>query len=240
MMNILILSAFPEEQAHYFNTYPIKPYQRISNIAVSCYQSQNYILYFATTGMGTINASCVIATLTAHLNIDSIFFSGTSGGIDPELSINDTVIGTKIFDADLLTLHKNISNTNFKSALTNPNTQQLTPEIYTAPRSLLKIAVKIALGTNNVHQGIIATSNYFPAPKSLYQTIGQRQARIIDMESVAVYQFSWLTGIPSLVVRGISNCLNDEGDDKTQDGCDISGSSKNAASLIIKIIATIS
>jgi len=82
-MNILILSAFKEEQAYYQRTYPITESKLVRFVEVDICHHHGNTLYFASTGMGTINAALVLATLANALTLDFIFFSGTSGGITP-------------------------------------------------------------------------------------------------------------------------------------------------------------
>tara|TARA_A100001015_G_scaffold37020_1_gene40774 strand:- start:656 stop:1159 length:504 start_codon:yes stop_codon:yes gene_type:complete len=147
--------------------------------------------------------------------------------------IGDVIIAAQAFDADIFNIHNTIANTDFSSALIHPNTDTLTPRFYSADTTLLTLAQSVSHTHNNVSSGIIATSNHFPAPKALFELIKNNHADIIDMESAAIYQYSWLTGIPSLVVRGISNRLNANGDDEDTSCCDIDNSAANAANIII-------
>ncbi len=82
-MNILILSAFPEEQDYYMHTLQTQAPIKIGFIEVISCRTENATIYLATTGMGTINASLVLSTLAAHLNPDAVFFSGTAGKVHP-------------------------------------------------------------------------------------------------------------------------------------------------------------
>src|SRR3990167_3981740 len=195
-MNILILSAFPEEQDYYKKTLHPQAALKIGFIEVISCQTDSATIYLATTGMGTINAALVLATLAAHLKPDAVFFSGTAGAIDPQLNVGDVVVGQDALDADILSIHGAVVGTPFEGALINPNKQEKTPQIYSANEWLLKFATLPLASRYCLFHGRIATSNYFPAPKELFEQIKANHSMVIDMESAAIYQFGWLTQLP--------------------------------------------
>lgn len=237
-MNILILSAFPEEQDYYKRKYQFHTSLKINFIEVLSCQIENAFVYLATTGMGTINAALVLGILAAHLKPDAVFFSGTSGAIDPRLNIGDVVVGRDAFDADIFSIHDAVINTPFESALINPNKKEKTPQIYSANEWLFKTAILENKPEYNLLYGRIATSNHFPSPKELFVQIKENKSMIIDMESATIYQFGWLSQIPALVVRSVSNKLDAQGRDEEVNNSVIS-SSDNAAALVWHCIKTI-
>lgn len=236
-MNILVLSAFPAEQDYYKKNLHPQVLSKIGLIEVITCQTASATIYLATTGMGTINAAIVLATLAVELKPDAVFFSGTAGAIDPELNIGDVVVGQDAFDADILSIHDTIIGTPFEKALIHPNKKEKTPQIYSGNAWLLKSAILSLAPPYRLFHGRIATSNHFPAPKALFNQI-KKNALVIDMESAAIYQFGWLTQLPVLVVRAVSNKLDDLGVDKEVDSADIS-SSDHAAKLVLHCIETI-
>ena len=234
-MNILLLSAFPEEQTYYKNNLTITSTSKIGFIDVMHSNIQTANVYLATTGMGTTNAALVLATLAHELKPDIIFFSGTSGGIDPTLRVGDVVIATDSFDADILSIHDAVIGTPFEGALINPNVKQKTPAFYAMHPELRDLTKSLQPYHHNVVHGRIATSNHFPSPKELFAQIKAHNALVIDMESSALYQFGWLTQLPVLVVRGVSNVLDHEGHDEDVAHSDIS-SSDHAARVVLDCI----
>lgn len=238
-MKILILSAFPTEQNYYKNKLEILSSFTIGFVETTECKTASATIYLATTGMGTINASLVLATLVAHLNPDAIFFSGTAGAIDPELKIGDVIVGEDAFDADILSVHDAVLGTPFESALINPNTQKETPRIYSSNAFLRQKAISSTSPAHKFFFGRIATSNHFPAPKPLFEQIKSHHAMIIDMESAAIYQFGWLSQLPVLVIRGVSNQLNHQGEDDDIAASDVNSSSEHAAELVLDCIEAI-
>lgn len=237
-MNILILSAFPEEQDHYKQNLHPQTSLKIGFIEVITCQIANATIYLATTGMGTINAALVLATLATHLRPNAVFFSGTAGAIDPKLNIGDIVVGQDAFDADILSIHDAVIGTPFEKALINPNKKEKTPQIYSGNEWLLKSATLPLTSPYNLFHGRIATSNHFPAPKELFEQIKANNSMVIDMESAAIYQFGWLTQLPVLVVRAVSNQLDAQGADDKVDSSDIR-SSDHAAKLVLHCVEAI-
>ncbi len=232
-MNILILSAFPQEQNYYSKHFEFETEIKIGFIKVTRCQLGKRTLHFATTGMGTINAAVVVTTLAAQLKPSVIFFSGTAGGIDPHLKIGDVVMATQTFDADMFTLHDKVIGTPFEPALINPNNLLTTPRFFKSNMQL-----EINNNHNNsfsIFRGTIATSNHFPTPQFLFEQLKQHNALAIDMESAAIYQYAWLSNIPCLAIRGISNIIDNNGNDENIAQSDISAAD-HAAALLISIL----
>ncbi len=237
-MNILILSAFPEEQDYYKKTLLSQTSFNIKFIEVISCHTASATIYLATTGMGTTNAALVLATLATHLTLDAVFFSGTAGAIDPKLNIGDVVVGQDAFDADILSIHDAVIGTPFESALINPNKKEKTPRVYSGNEWLLTSATLPLASRYSLFHGRIATSNHFPAPKELFDQIKEKNSMVIDMESAAIYQAGWLTQLPVLAVRAVSNKLDDQGGDDEVDRSDIK-SSDHAAKQVLHCIETI-
>ncbi|MCH9745059.1 MAG: 5'-methylthioadenosine/S-adenosylhomocysteine nucleosidase [Gammaproteobacteria bacterium] len=235
-MKILILSAFPEEQNYYKNNLEVTQAEtQIGFVKLTTCRLDSTTIYLATTGMGTPNAALTLASLTSTLELDAIFFSGTSGAVQKNLKIGDVVIATEIFDADILSIHDNVIGTPFESALINPNILEKTPRFYPAHPALLACTKEINSSKYNILHGRIASSNHFPSPKNLFEEIKNNNAMVIDMESSAIYQFAWLSKIPTLVVRGVSNTLDEKGDDSDVANSDLN-CSDHAAEVVLNCI----
>lgn len=236
METVLILSAFPDEQRHYLEHFDILETTTIAFVKTHICNANNKKVYLATTGMGTINAALVLATLSAQVPFDRIYFSGTCGGINTHLNKGDVVIATETFDADILSIHEAVRNTPFEAALINPHNQQKTLRSFPANPTLLQASKNLTCHFNVFH-GPIATSNHFPSPIELFNKIKSHNALAIDMESAAVYQFAWLSHIPCLVVRGVSNTLDEDGGDDDVKESDVSASD-HAAMVVLQCITT--
>jgi adenosylhomocysteine nucleosidase len=234
-MSILVLSAFPKEQSYYKETaLKFVREQAVCGISVRVYAYMTHEIYLACTGMGTTNAALVISALAAVHAFEAIFFSGTAGAIDSKLSIGDVVVANETFDADIFSIHDAVAGTPFESALVNPNTQTATPRFFPSTYPSDKYP-EFSTMPFNVYQGRVVTSNHFPSPVALFEFIKSQQPLSIDMESNALYQHAWITKVPCLVVRAISNALDDEGGDKAVADSDVSASD-HAAQVVMACI----
>lgn len=237
MKNILILSALPEEQKYYLANLDVRETKKIGFIDVKIAKYQHHMVYLATTGMGTTNVSFVLAILATSIDFYMAFFSGTAGGIDKNIKIGDVVVATETFDADIMSIHDSVVGTPFESALINPNTKIKTPRFFSSNAEVIS-KVKLDGWDFSVFKGRIATSNHFPSPKDLFKMIVDNCALIIDMESNPMYQYSSLSGLSCLVIRGVSNILDKTGSDDSIADSDVS-SSDHAAMVVLDCISNI-
>lgn len=203
-MKILILSAFEPE---------IAPLQRsfattgasIGNIKYSFCEYREHKLNFALTSIGTVFAASVMSVLCQALQPDLVIFIGTAGGIDKCLKIGDIVIVDRAIDIDLHGVHDAIIDTPFAESIINPHHNESMPREYMTSQSLVN-------KQENFH-GLAVTSNYFPAPSFVFEKIKSFNPMMIDMESSAIAQVGWLLNVNTIIVRCISNILNDNGKD---------------------------
>ena len=192
------------------------------------------------SGIGTTCVASVMTALIKDFNPKAIFFSGMAGAIDPNLNLGDIVIGSQAFEAEIQNLVPALKNTTFEETLNHPFKNEIQPSIFSADPRLLQLANILANKTTThekITTGILVSSNNFPAPKELFDDIKKKKALAIDMESSAIYQVSWLLGTPSLVIRSISNKLDETGEDKDVANSATTFSSESAAKFLIKIIS---
>jgi nucleoside phosphorylase len=89
----------------------------------------------------------------------------------------------------------------------------------------------------SVHFGLLATINHFPLSANLYHSIKKRNTVAVAMEGSAIYQTSWLLGVPSLVVRGVSNIYSKDGVESNISTSEIALASGNAAKFVMNLMA---
>lgn len=236
-----ILSAMPEELEYFqsiFSKNKCDIYE-VNGFEFKVYDYKNKRILMSHTGLGTTFAASVITLIHHHFNPNYIFFSGTAGGINPDLKLCDVVIVEKAFEAEIQGAFKLLKNTPFEGCLTHPLKQQGFPSIYGADEDLLKIASDIASTNSGIYKGTVVSSNTFPAPQELFDRIKTENPYSIDMETSAIYQTAWLLNIRVLAVRGISNILNNNGTDDKIHESDVQGSSEAAAKVVLKIVDTL-
>lgn len=241
-MKLLFLSAFPNELQSLKDLLN-NANRRIGTIDQLSYEYQSYQaheIYFSYTGIGTAATGLVLATLNQHLHPDLTIFIGTAGGISKQLHIGDIVIANEAIDIDIYNMHNEIKNTPFASALLNPHTQKEIPIAYQAGAILETVSKIKNFGNLNIFIDRIGTSNHFPTPTFMFDTIKQLHIAAIDMESSVFYQASWLLGMKTLVIRAISNLIDDKGEDPNLHESKISLCADNLAAISLALINELS
>lgn len=210
----IIFSAISDEQSYLHKNYSI------STVAINARQysfaqigSKNVALVI--TGVGTTNAAAIMADTLNHITPKAIYFAGSAGSINQQLTLGDVVIGEQAFEVELLGLAAIIEDSPFADCLIHPLTKTLQPLIFQANQSLLDTALTLQKQNQSlrIFSGKLATTNFFPAPKELFHQLQHNNSLAIDMESSALYQIGWLFNIPCLAIRAISNTVDVSGTD---------------------------
>lgn len=233
----VILSAFDGEQKHYEKNLKSLQILEVNGVRYRTGQYLGKNIVLGCTGMGT--SSCAAAATHALISFKPkyVYFSGTSGAIDPTLKIGDVVIGRNALDADILEIHTAVIGTPFESALIHPIVNKQVPRVFEADTDLLHYATEVAHGLKFKSQvGLLATSNYFPSPPNVFKKVKKENALTMDMESSAFYQIAWIFGAKALAVRGVSNELDAEGNDENVASSKVDLSASHAAQVVLSTI----
>ena len=108
---------------------------------------------------------------------------------------------------------------------------------YDADSDLLATAESLYSSCEHaIKSGVIATSDYFPAPVGFEGLTKTRNPDGIDMETFAFYRVCNAYSLPCLCIRGLSNPVNSHEQEEIQTG-DIRDSSENAADFCFMLIA---
>lgn len=210
-MKILILTAFDGEAKGLVSSLITK--RRVTIAERNCIYStlNGHDVYVSYSGIGTSSAASTTTALCEGIGPDCIIMCGSAGGLLPGQNTGDLVIGEKVIDIDLYQLEKLLTGTPYESCLTDPHSKKPVTAVFETPPSLLEAAIGTFLP--NVSTGTIVTSNIFPAPKALFDTICELKCSAIEMESTGVLKAAHHYNIPVLAVRAISNSLDQEGND---------------------------
>lgn len=189
------------------------------------------------SGYGTTNAAATASHLIQKFHPEGLIFCGVAGATDLSLKVGDVVFGEIAYEVEIQGLHEALKDTPFTQDSLHPFRHENLPSEFSANPELLSFAKSLIAKTELpffLCSGILATTQTYPAPKNLYDFIMSKKTMAIDMESSAIYQTCWLFNTPSLVIRGISNKLNQEGDDFGNFA--IEESMTNAISVLIKLL----
>ena len=184
-----VKSKFDNIKTH--SIYNLKIYE-CKNKKVSC--------FLVESGMGKVNAARSTQILIDHMNVDYILNVGVAGSVSREVNKCDIVIGEKLvqhdYDAVMLGFEK--------GELPGIG------KYIDCDKKLIKIAKSIEMDTNVV-SGVIASGDIFVSEEKMGAKINKKfNALCVEMEGSAIAQVCYLSKVPFLVIRAISDSPYDK------------------------------
>lgn len=150
------------------------------------------------SGVGKVNAARTTQILIDNMNVEYIFNIGVAGGIDDTLNVGDIVIGEKLVQHDF-----DITAFNHeKGYIPNVGT------FIESDEYLIKLAETCL---NEAKKGVIASGDIFCTERWMSEKINKKfNALCVEMEGASIAQVSYLSHIPFLIIRSISDIPNND------------------------------
>ncbi len=147
------------------------------------------------SGIGKVNAARTTQILIDNMKVDYIFNIGIAGGLDTSLNVLDVVLADKLVQHDF-----DITAFNHeKGYIPNIGTYINCDEY------LLKIAEE-TIKDSSVKVGTIASGDIFCTEINMSIKINKKfNALAVEMEGASIAQVCFLSHIPFLVIRSISD-----------------------------------
>ena len=162
-------------------------------------ENKNCIL--GLCGVGKVNASRCTQIMIDNMNIDFIINVGVAGGISNNLNVLDIVIGEKLVQHDF-----DITAFNHEKGYIPNCGVYINSDDY-----LLNIASNITLENTNILKGVIASGDIFCTEQKMSEKIHNKfDALCVDMEGASIAQTAFLSGIPFIIIRSISDVPNNK------------------------------
>lgn len=155
------------------------------------------------SGVGKVNAARTTQILIDNIKVDYIFNIGVAGGIDENLNVGDIVLGEKLVQHDF-----DITAFNHEKGYIPKVGVYIEPDIY-----LLTLADSVFKDLDNVtyKRGIIASGDIFCTELKMSQKINSKfKALCVEMEGASIAQVCYLSHIPFLIIRSISDVPNND------------------------------
>ena len=152
-------------------------------------------------GVGKVNAARTTQILIDNIKVDYIFNIGVAGGVDETLSVGDIVIGEKLVQHDF-----DITSFNREKGFIPGVGVFIDSDTY-----LLTIADSVLKSMNDINfkRGVIASGDIFCTELKMSQKINSKfNALCVEMEGASVAQVCYLSHIPFLIIRSISDVPN--------------------------------
>jgi adenosylhomocysteine nucleosidase len=202
----------------------------------------------AQTGMGKVNAAMTTTLMLEHFHPHELLFTGIAGGVDPDLSPGDLVIGTAVTYNDYGTLTPDSIQ---HRATHNPFTLQQNPLFFTCDPGLVQTARSVSkqvafekINDRNggrlptIVAGIIVTGDVFvaslPATQKFHRQLG---AEATEMEGAAIGQICWQQRVPFLVIRSLSDNASSNAASEVRTFYQVAAN--NSASLVMALAAAL-
>ncbi len=154
-------------------------------------------------GIGKVNAALGAQRMINEFHPDVVISSGCAGGNGPQVQIQDVVVSAE------LAYHDVYCGAAIDNVTVYGQVQGL-PARYVADPVLLEKAQRLP----NVHPGLIVTGDWFVDSKEkMREIIGHfPEATAVDMESCAIAQTCYLSGVPFISFRVVSDKPLDDTD----------------------------
>lgn len=180
-------------------------------------------------GVGKVNAARVTQILIDNYQVDAIINVGVAGGITNNLAVGDIIVGEKLVQHDFdITAFKHE-----KGYIPNVGVYINSDEY------LLKNAIA-SLRENNIsyYIGVIASGDIFCTDDAMSNKIAHKfNALCVEMEGASIAQVCYLSHIPFLILRSISDIPNNNNVITYEDF--LEESSNNVAKALLTILKKI-
>ena len=182
------------------------------------------------SGIGKVNAARTTQILIDNIKVDYIFNIGVAGGIDSSLKVGDIVLGYKLVQHDF-----DITAFNHAKGFIPGVGESISTDEY-----LLQVSSKVFEEENIIHKiGTIASGDIFCTESWMSEKINKKfNALCVEMEGASIAQVCFLSHIPFLVIRSISDVPNNDNvityEEFLNSSCKIVA---NAMSKILKILS---
>jgi len=199
----------------------------------------------ARSGAGKVEAAIVATLLVDHFSPSAVVLTGTAGAIDTTLNPGDVVIGNAVGYHDF----GDSSPSGFvRSPTRNGSSGRLDPPFFPADQALLTAArraaatVKLSTLPNDstgvsprISEGRIVTGDAFVAnPARRADLRRELNASAVEMEGAAVAQVCARFGVPTIIIRGITDHADESAANSYQRFVGLA--SRNAAELVFATI----
>ncbi|MBR6137409.1 MAG: 5'-methylthioadenosine/adenosylhomocysteine nucleosidase [Bacilli bacterium] len=196
MNRIGIIFAMEEELKELLNIVELENSYEIFDITFYECKLNDKELILAESGVGKVNAARCTQILIDNMDVDCIFNIGVAGSVSPSVKVCDIVIGEKLaqHDFDITAFNHE------KGYIPNIGKVYIESDPY-----LLKIAEETNTDTN-IHKGVIASGDIFCTEEWMSNKIRTKfDALCVEMEGASIAQVCFLSHIPFLVIRSISD-----------------------------------
>ena len=203
MKRIGIIAAMQEEMEEIKKLMENVTEKNIYNLLFIEGKINNKQCILVECGVGKVNSARVTQILIDKFDLEFIINVGTAGSSIEELDIGDIVIGKKLVQHDFdITAFGHEKGYISNLGVYIESDKSLIDKIENSINEMGNIDYKIKIGT-------IASGDIFCTDENMKNKIKQKfNADAIEMEAAAIAQVSYLSNIPFIIIRSISDTPN--------------------------------
>lgn len=228
-VDIAIIGAMAEE-VEALVAYLTEPtlYEKLSSVYYLGKLADKEVVVFQS-GIGKVGAAVSTAYVLEHFSPKFVINIGSAGGFDPKLSVGDVVISSEVryHDVDVTLVGCEYGQI--------PNM----PAAFEANKQLVEIAQQVVQQNANHKSmtGLICTGDCFMSDKAVVELVRNRFPEMIaaDMEAAAVGHTCYLYGCPFVVIRAISDVV-DQPDNKIDFFSFLQVAARNSADIVANMV----
>ena len=200
MKKIGIIFAMKEELEETKKIFDDSILHTVYNLNIYECKNKNIICYLVESGIGKVNAARSTQILIDTMKVDYILNVGVAGSISKEVNKCDIVIADKLVQHD------------FDLTIFNREKGEI-PDIgkyIKCDKKLLEVAKNIKIDTN-IKVGVVSSGDIFISDEKMGAKINKKfKALCVEMEGASIAQVCYLSKVPFLVIRSISDSPYEE------------------------------
>ena len=196
-----IIAAMEEEKKEIENIMTDKEWIKIYELNFINGKINNTEVVLVEAGVGKVNAARTTQILLDNFKVDAIINVGSAGSSNDELEIGDIVIGSRIVQHDF-----DITAFNHEKGYIPSVGVYIDTDTY-----LLTMADSVFKSLEDVSfkRGVIASGDIFCTELKMSQKINSKfNALCVEMEGASIAQVCYLSHVPFLIIRSISDVPN--------------------------------
>lgn len=220
-----VITAIPEEIAHFGDHFEATDPVELGGFLFRPGRLDGRAAVLVETGIGKVNAAIVTTVLLRRFGCRGLVFSGVAGGLAPDLSVGDVVIGQRVVCHDYGAVTNGALKPYQPGAFPLPGLPDAHGYDLPAPLvarlrealtglelpSLSARATGGAPRTPKLHFGTILTGDAFincaDTRQRLHAGFG---GHAVEMEGAAVHQVAERFAVPAVVVRALSDLAGED------------------------------
>ena len=202
---VAIIGAMDVEIEEVLSNLSYKAYNQESDFKIITGNLGKYKIILSKSGVGKVNSATTTQFIIDKYKPIYIINIGISGGLSPDLKSGDTIIAEKMVQHDF-----DVTAFGNPKGYMDNGIEPDKPTIYHSDKLLISKFRKY----NSLKLGTIATGDIFVADTKLKHSIKKEfGADAIDMESASIAQTAERNHIPVIVLRTISDGVNETTND---------------------------